>query len=164
MTCCEWSKLTSRLIRNYSILYNFEPDNNPAITNAKTVSQANTFFIQTSLLYTNDKRQRMLRVHNYVIPASQALGSVYSNIDFQVLLAALVRKNITQYVSTRPLPDIQLDIINQFKKIFAGIAAQTPVSVQQELLPYLGLGFLGILKQPVFQAHYINNCELISQE
>ena len=106
----------------------------------------------------------MLRVHNYVIPASQALGSVYSNIDFQVLLAALVRKNITQYVSTRPLPDIQLDIINQFKKIFAGIAAQTPVSVQQELLPYLGLGFLGILKQPVFQAHYINNCELISQE
>lgn len=106
----------------------------------------------------------MLRVHNYVIPVSQTVGAVYTNIDFQVLLAAMVRKNLTQYVSTRPLPDIQLDIINQFKKVFTGIAAQTPVSVQQELLPYLGLGFLGILKQPIFQAQYINNCELNSQK
>jgi hypothetical protein len=104
----------------------------------------------------------MLRVHNYVVPVSATVSAVYSNIDFQVLLASMVRKNLTQYVSTRPLPDIQLDMINQMKKVFTGIAAQAPVSVQQELLPYLGLGFLGTFKQPVFQAHYINSCKLIS--
>ena len=104
----------------------------------------------------------MLRVHNYVAAVSSSISSVYSAIDFQTLVAAFVRKNLTQYVSTRPLPDIQIDIINQFKKIFAGISAQAPQAVQQELLPYLALGFLGVLKQPIFQAHYLNNCKVIS--
>lgn len=104
----------------------------------------------------------MLRVHNFVAPVADSIVSVYSAIEFQALLSALVRKNLSQFVSTRPLPDIQLDVINQFKKIFTAIAAQTPASTQETLLPYLAAGFLGILKTPIFQAHYLNNCKLSS--
>ena len=125
---------------------------------------SNRFYVQTSLLYTNEKRQRLIRVHNYMVPASNTLAEVYSAIDFQTLLAALVRKNLTQYISARPLPDIQQEIISQFKKIFTGISAQTSTTVQEQLLSYLALGFLGILKHIVYQAQYINNCILKSQE
>lgn len=148
----------SLIKRSYTILYTLEPDGGLGPALDKSLPPPNAFYLQTSLLYTNERRQRMLRVHNYMVPVSNSLSEVYSAIDFQSLVAALVRKNITQYVSTRPLPDIQQDVIAQFKKVFTGIAAQTPQSVQEELLSYLALGFLGILKHIVFQAHYINNC------
>ena len=47
---------------NYAVLYTFESDND------KIPKQQDFFYIQTSLLYTNENRMRMIRVHNYVLP------------------------------------------------------------------------------------------------
>lgn len=139
-------------------MYLFEQDQ---LTNGQTASIAsseNIFYIQTSLLYTNEKRQRMLRVHNYGVPISSTMSQVFGHIDFQTVIAALVRRNLAQYVSSKPLPDIQIDVINQFKKLFSGIAAHTSQTEQQNMLPYIALGFLGTLKNSIFQSQFINNC------
>ena len=149
----------SQLISNYTVMYTFEPDNFQS--NAKP---GPLFFIQTSLLYTSESRQRMSRIHNYAIKLSKDLTEVASAIDYQVLVASILRRHLQSFISQTPLIDIQLDAINDFKRSFKIIAAHTSAETQSSLLPYIGLGFLGVLKSPVYQAHYINNCELISQE
>lgn len=147
----------SKLSRNYTILYVIEPDlSKPDLNNLKQ----DFFYLQTSLLYTNDQRQRVIRVHNSVIRISDYISEVYSAINYQALLSCVMRMNLVQFCSLKPFTDIQIELTNIMKKIFAGISHNTPTTYQTELLPYLALGFLGILKNMVFQAQYINNCEL----
>lgn len=148
----------SKLNSNYSILYTFDPED----SKLQLDGPQNRFYIQTSLLYTNERRQRLIRVHNYAIRITDQLKDVYNAINYQVVLATVMRQNMAQYCSLRPFVDIQIDITNTMKKIFAGIAHQSSHKIQEEILPYLALGFLGILKNIVFQAQYINNCKLIS--
>ena len=158
-----WNKLMSKVTRNYSIMYSFEPDQmSIGSAQSKELTSQNVFYIQTSLLYTNENRQRMLRVHNYGVRTSKDLTDVYSHIDYQTLLTSMMRKKLSGFVSQLPLIDIQLEIINDLKKMFKGISAQTSSDYQSTILPFIALGFLGILKCSIFQAHYINNCKLIS--
>lgn len=152
------------MTRHYSILYTFEPDNHNLGTGGKDFASQSSFYIQTSLLYTNESRHRMLRVHNYCLKTSRDVGEIYGAIDYQTLVAAIIRKKLPAFISQIPLIDVQLEVINEFKKIFKGIAAQTSADFQSNTLPFLALGFLGVLKSTVFQAHYINNCEVISQK
>lgn len=145
-------------------MYSFEPDTFNIGLNSKDISNQSVFYIQTSLLYTNEARQRLLRVHNYSVRISPNAGEVYGHLDYQTVVASIVRKKIPCFVSQLPLIDIQLEIINDFKKLFKGLAGNTTTDFQGSVLPYLALGFLGMLKSSVFQAHYINNCTLTSQE
>lgn len=145
-------------------MYTFEPDNLNMGVGAKDVSNQSVFYIQTSLLYTNENRQRLLRVHNYSVKVTKDQNEVYGGMDYQTVIASLIRKKLPSFVSQLPLIDIQLEIINEFKKLFKGIAGQTSTEFQSSILPYLALGFIGILKSSVFQAHYINNCQIISQK
>lgn len=145
-------------------MYVFEPDNFTVGPANKDPQAQSMFFLQTSLLYTSENRQRMSRIHNYAVRTSKDLNEVYSSVDYQVLVASILRRKLPNFVSQLPLIDIQLEVINDFKKAFKAIASQTSSETQSSLLPYLALGFLGVLKSPVFQAHYINNCELRSQE
>lgn len=145
-------------------MYQFEPDPTVIGTSAKDFGSQNAFHIQTSLLYTNESRQRMLRVHNYAVKSSRDVGDIYASIDPQTLISAMVRRKLSSFVSTIPLIDIQLEMVNEFKRVFKGVASQTSAELQGQLLPHLALGFLGVLKSPVFQAHYINNCEIRSQK
>lgn len=145
-------------------MYQFEPDPTALGTAAKDFAGQSAFYVQTSLLYTNDARQRMLRVHNYAVRSSRDPSDIYGSLDPQTLVAAMVRRKLPSFVSTVPLIDIQLELVNEFKRVFKGVAAQTSAELQGQLLPHLALGFLGVLKSTVFQAHYINNCELSSQE
>lgn len=154
----------SGLTRNYSIMYAFEPDNLNLGVGGKDYSSQSSFYVQTSLLYTNEARQRMLKVHNYSVKTSRDTGEIYGAIDYPTLVTAIVRKKLPSFISSVPLIDIQLEMINEFKKLFKGIAGQTSADFQSHILPYLALGFLGVLKSSVFQAHYINNCELTSQK
>ena len=148
----------SKIISNYSILYTFAPED----SQVQLESPQTRFYIQTSLLYTNEKRQRLIRIHNYALRVTDQVKEVYNAINYQAVLATVMRQNLAQFCSLKPFVDIQIDITNTMKKIFAGIAHNTNYKVQEELLPYLALGFLGILKNIVFQAQYINNCNLTS--
>ena len=154
----------SALIRNYTIMYTFEPDNNNLSVSSKDVGNQAVFYIQTSLLFTNESRQRMLRVHNYSVKMSREPVEIYGAMDYQSVLTAILRRKLSSFVSQMPLIDIQLETINDFKKLFKSISAQTSSEFQQRMLPYIALGFLGVLKSSVFQAHYINNCILRSQK
>ena len=144
-------------------MYAFEPDN-ASTGPANNGGNQPVFYVQTSLLYTNEARQRMLRVHNYSVKISREPVEIYGAMDYQSVIAAIVRRKLSSFVSQVPLIDLQLDVINEFKKLFNSIAAQTPVDFQQRMLPYIALGFLGVLKSSVFQAHFINNCVLTSQK
>lgn len=139
-------------------MYTFDPDHLNIGMGSKDCTTQPVFYIQTSLLYTNEARQRLLRVHNYSLKISKDLSEVYGGMDYQTVVASVIRKKLPNFVSQLPLIDIQLEIINDFKKLFKGIAGQTTTHFQSSVLPYLALGFLGILKSSVFQAHYINNC------
>ena len=158
MICLDFSKLMSKIIRNYSILYTFEPDD----SQTQLDGPQNHFYIQTSLLYTNEKRQRLIRVHNYALKITDKLKEVYNNINYQAILASVMRQNLSQFSSLRPFVDIQIDITNTMKKVFVGMAHNSSHKTQEEILPYIALGFLGILKNIVYQAQYINNCKLKS--
>ena len=164
MIYCEWNSSMSTLTRNYTIMYTFEPDTNTIGLNSKDVGNQAVFYIQTSLLFTNESRQRMLRVHNYSIKMSRDPVEIYGAMDYQSVLTAILRRKLSSFVSQVPLIDLQLEAITDFKKLFKSIAAQTSSDFQERMLPYIALGFLGVLKSSVFQAHYINNCLLISQE
>lgn len=165
MIFSEWNKLMSLLTRNYTIMYSFEPDHlNMGGAQSKEWNSQNVFYIQTSLLYTNENRQRMLRVHNYGVKTSKDLTEIYSNIDYHAVLTSMIKKKLSGFISQLPLIDLQLETINDFKKVFKGIAAQTSSEYQSSILPFVALGFLGVLKCSIFQAHYINNCKFISQK
>lgn len=74
---------------NYTVLFIFEEE-------AKSVDnrpnpKKDVFFIQTSLLYTNHRQQRVIRVHNYCIPLTTRAEEVYQALDYQAVTAALVR-------------------------------------------------------------------------
>ena len=142
-------------------MYCIEPDTNVQQSSIK--SDKNFFFIQTSLLYTNDQRQRLIRVHNIIVPVSDYLSEIYSAVNYQALLSCVVRRTLVQFCSTKPFTDIQIDLTNVMKRIFAGISHNTSTANQTEVLPYLALGFLGVLKNMVFQAQYINNCRITSR-
>lgn len=144
-------------------MYEFEPDN-LSLTAAKDAGAQSFFYVQTSLLYTNEQRQRLLRIHNYCVKTSRDAGEIYGALDYQAVVAAIVRKKLPSFVSQVPLIDIQLEAISDFKKLFKGLASQTSADFQGATLPFLALAFLGLLKSTVFQAHYINNCGLSSQE
>jgi len=148
----------SNFISNYSILYTFESDD----SQMKLDGPQNKFYIQTSLLYTNEKRQRLIRIHNYALKITDQLKEVYNNINYQAVLATTMRQHMVLFNSLRPFIDIQIDITNSMKKLFTSIAHHANHKIQEELLPYLALGYLGIMKSIVFQAQYINNCKFIS--
>lgn len=147
---------------NYSVLFLFEDESKTA--EKKGRAGKDLFYIQTSLLYTNAKRQRTIRVHNYCIPLTNQLKKTYEALDYQATSAALLRISMQDFPENKPLGDMQIDLANHMKKMFSGISMNTSSEFQAEVLPYLTVAFLGILKSDVLLAKYVNNCNLISQK
>lgn len=152
---------------NYSVFFLFEEEDKTSENKPKVGKD--TFYIQTSLLYTNSKRQRMIRVHNYCLPISSRLKKVYEAMDYQAVTSALVRQSAADFLESKPLPDMQIDLVNRMKKLFAGISQSTSPDFQVENLPYLTVAFLGVLKSDALLAKYINNfkgnsVDIVSQQ
>lgn len=140
---------------NYSIMYTFEPDDSNM--DLKNKNDSEYFFLQTSLLYTNENRQRRIRVHNYVLPTTSKNSEIYESLNIQTTLSTVLKQNLVKILSKTSLVDLQVELINQMKLIFSKIAHKTDLQFQTDNLPYLAMGFLGLLKNIVFQGQYINN-------
>lgn len=69
----------------------------------------------------------------------------------------IYRKLSVQIVSKTSLVDIQTELISTLRKLFQTLAHFTSPEFQEEHLPYLALGFLGLLKHVVYQGQYITN-------
>lgn len=136
-------------------MYTFEEDSSQAQDTLKNEEQY--FFLQTSLLYTNENRQRRIRVHNYVLPTTSKNEEIYESINIQTTLSTVLKQNIVKLLSKTSLIDLQIELVNQMKLIFTKISQKTNLDFQSENLPYLAMGFLGLLKNIVFQGQYINN-------
>ena len=54
-------------------------------------------------------------------------------------------------VSKISLVDLQIELVNEIKKYFTGTAMNTSDDFQINTLPYIALGFLGLLKNIVYQ-------------
>lgn len=107
---------------------------------------------QTSLLYTNNAKQRILRVHNYAVPVSFNESDIFAGLDYQSTVCMFVKKHISQMSSQIPLADINKETTNKFKSLMKIIASSTNQITQSELIPYLSLALLGIHKHLIFRA------------
>lgn len=62
----------------------------------------------------------------------------------------IFKQEMVNIVSKISLVDLQIELVNQVKKYFSGTALNSSDEFQINTLPYIALGFLGLLKNIVF--------------
>ena len=135
---------------NYSMFYKFSPD--PKRPPNQT---SNFFFIQTSLLFTDSRRRRLLRINNYAVPMAVQSPEIYMGMDYQSTTCGLVKQSIIQMCSAKPLTDIQIELVSKFKAILKQMCIGTDQDYQADQMAFMGLAFLVVYKNLVFRAqHY----------
>jgi hypothetical protein len=135
---------------NYSLYYRFLPDKKrpPKRT-------SNFFFIQTSLLFTDSRRRRLLKVSNYAVPIAPSPDHCYLGLDYQSAVCALFKESLIQLCTSKPLTDIQIELVSKFKSFLKQMCSYTDEDFQTEQMAFLGLAFLGFYKHDLFRAqHY----------
>ena len=116
---------------------------------------SNFFFIQTSLLFTDSRRRRLLRINNVAIPITSRASDIYLGMDYSASICAFTKELLIQLCSAKPLNDIQIELISRFKSILKQMCQGTDSEFQTEQMSYMGLAFLGIFKLLIFRAqHY----------
>lgn len=136
---------------NYSMFYRFSPDKKRPAN-----CTSNYFFVQTSLLFTDSRRRRLLRIHNVAVPFAQS-PSVYLGLDFQSVVCAFVKELLIQLCSSKPLTDISIELVSRFKSQLKQMCQSTAEDFQAEQMAFLGLAFLGISKLLIFRAQHFSN-------
>ena len=96
---------------NYTFMIEFSPGQG-------CFTSSQTFGLQLSFLYTNENRERMLRVVNHAVRVSSNIQDIVQAIDSQTITNALFKKYLTQFYQQTPLVDINMSIFNSAKKIF----------------------------------------------
>ena len=84
---------------NYSFMVEFYPKQGATIS-------GNTFAMQISFLYTNDKRERMLRVINHACKLKALSGDCYASLDANTLTEVLFKKHMQRIYEQVALADI----------------------------------------------------------
>ena len=113
------------------------------------------FYIQTSLLFSNENRQRMLRIHNIRVPVTHRLSHVYEKINYKAVVAAMAKIHLQSLCSTKAIQDIKILLLSNFKKLVEDIFSLGSKDLQQETTPFLAIGVLGILKSLVLNEEAI---------
>lgn len=137
---------------NYSLYYRFQPDKKRPPS-----STANFFFVQTSLLFTDSRRRRLLKVSNYAVPISPDPAHCYMGLDYPAAVCGLFKESLIQLCSSKPLTDIQIELVSKFKSFLKQMCALTDQSFQEEQMAYLGLAFLGLYKHDIFRAQHFSD-------
>ena len=137
---------------NYCMFYRFSP-------NKKKPPQqtSNFFFVQTSLLFTDSRRRRLLRICNYAVPISSLHRDCYLGMDYQATVAALMKENLIQLCTSKPLTDIQIELVSKFKSFLKQMCGCTDKDYQEDQMAFLGLAFLGMFKHSVFRAQHFSD-------
>lgn len=144
-----------QLDENFAFYFALEADER--VTGTTQRFNPHVLFLQTSLLYTNSQRRRLIRVHNFALPLTDRPRQIYEGMDYQAVTSGLVRMALQRFPENKPLSDIQVELVNIMKRIASGVSQHASETFQAETLPYLTLAFLGLLKHEVFLAKYITN-------
>lgn len=131
---------------NYSFMVEFWPKSGAKINGL-------TFALQVSFLYTNEKRERMLRVINHAVKLTNTASGVYGGIDCNNVTEVLFKKYLQQFYQSTPLMDININLLNHAKKIYKEYKQQASKKIQEEQydalerFPFL---MLGVMKHPIY--------------
>lgn len=131
---------------NYTFMVEFSPSQNSVIA-------GNTFALQVSFLYTNEKRERILRVVNHCAKLSNNIADVMGSVDYATLTNTLFKKYLTQFYQSTPLIDINMTLLNQAKKIYSQYQQMCQKKIQEQgydALAWFPFQMLGVLKHPIF--------------
>lgn len=137
---------------NYSLFFRFSPDKKKPAS-----SFSNYFFVQTSLLFTDSRRRRLLRIHNSAVPLANQTPLVYLGMDYQSAVCAFVKELLIQLCSSKPLTDISIELMSRFKSQLKQMCQSTDQEFQAEQMAFMGLAFLGVAKLLIFRAHYFSD-------
>jgi len=138
---------------NYSFMVEFWPKTGNIISGT-------TFAMQISFLYTNEKRERMLRIINHATKLSGAATGVYGGIDSSTVTEALFKKYLTQFYQATPLMDINMQMLNHAKKIFKDYHTHAAKKIQEdgfdalERFPFM---MLGVMKHAIYCMQALNS-------
>ncbi|CAK70402.1 unnamed protein product (macronuclear) [Paramecium tetraurelia] len=105
-------------------------------------------YIQTALLYTSLKSERRIRVHNYCIPLSNSVKTIYSHIDQSTLAMSIFKMALFQINSAKNLIPVKEYIISTIRSIFYNCKLYN-ISLDQ-MYAYS----LGIMKSIIFNYSY----------
>lgn len=118
------------------------------------IDETHVVFVQISFLYTNPKRERVLRIINHGIKVSSNLGEIYENCDYVTIGHMLSRKAIPMFWDGRyNLVDINNTIVQQAKKLYMYSNQVLKQEGKESPLVMLPMLTLGILKHPIFNMH-----------
>ena len=92
----------------------------------------NTFGLQVSFLYTNEKRERMLRVINHSSKLGHNAGDCYAGIDATTLTEVLFKKHMSRIYEQVPLADINKGFLDHAKKIYSSYHQQAHKRIQED--------------------------------
>lgn len=159
----------------YTVLVEMEPKKGneataqPVAGQAKTPSQNQTIasppknnvidethvvFVQISFLFTNPKRERVLRIINHGIKVSSNLGEIYENCDYVAIGNMITRKSVPLFYDGRySLIDINNSLTQQAKKLYMYSNQVLKQEGKESPLVMLPMLTLGILKHPIFNMH-----------
>ena len=137
---------------NYTFMIEFSPGQG-------CFTSTQTFALQLSFLYTNENRERMLRVVNHAVRVSNNIQEVVQGIDSQTITNALMKKYLSQFYQQTALVDINMSIFNAAKKIFLQYQQLCAKQVSEEVedaSAFMPQQVLGLMKHPIFCMENMN--------
>jgi hypothetical protein len=130
---------------NYTFMVEFTPNQNANLT-------GHTFSMQISFLYTNERRERMLRVMNHTTKLGP-LSAVLCGLDSDVLTEVLFKRSLQHFYSSTPLLDINSAMLSNAKKIYQQYHQHAGKKIEQQgygNLDRFPFQMLGVMKHTIF--------------
>ena len=117
--------------------------------------------IQVSFLYTNQYRERMLRIINHSVVLSNDQRQIYESCDYlaitngkemiNLIYIALMRKHAGNFYSTTSLIDLNREFLNNAKSVYQ--QGTQVLKEDTEVLDMFPLSILGAMKHPTLNLH-----------
>jgi hypothetical protein len=115
--------------------------------------------VQLAVLYTNQRRQRVVRVHNYTMMASNKGSVIFRNCDVEVIAAALSKIAARKALKTSSADEKEgaraflqsklVSVFSHYRRLCSNISSPKGQLILPESLKTLPMYALGLLKHAV---------------
>jgi len=126
----------------------------PASPRNTLVDEQHVVFIQVSFLYTNSKRERILRIINHGIKVSCSLSEIYESADYTAIGVALAKRSLGFFWDAKySVVDINNNIVQAARKLYHYCNNTLKQEGKENSLAMLPMFMLGVIKHPIFNMH-----------
>jgi len=118
-----------------------------------TIKSEEPVYLQAATLYSNRRGERLIRVHNIKLPATDKITTCFRYSDLEVVLLSLIRQTCQAMVEPpTPLEQVRRElktacvtVLTQYRKLCSG-HSQPGQLILPEALKLLPIYILGLLK------------------